>query len=72
MSKMSILDIKFIQQTNKVGIAICVFFAHLRIRVVRAPIKSRKNYRRYHLKKNVPKCSFAYLRICFRLEEITA
>jgi hypothetical protein len=27
--------------------------------------KTRKNYRRHYLKKKVPKCSFAYLRICF-------
>jgi hypothetical protein len=51
--------------------AICVF-AYLRIWVVQVQKKTQKNYRRHHLKKNVPKCSFAYLRICFQVKEITA
>ncbi len=29
-------------------------------------------HKRHHLKKNVPMCSSAYLRICLRAKEITA
>ncbi len=47
-------------------------FAYLHIWVIWAPTKSPKNYRRHHLKKYVPKCSFACLGICFGGKEITA
>jgi hypothetical protein len=64
--------LKFILQTNKPGMAMCIFAHYLCSLGANKITKQKKKIQKTPSEKNVPKCSIAYLCICFWGKEITA